>query len=93
MRIIYDECKKINKPFKTLPSLSELIEGKVSLSQLRDISLTDLLGRKEISFDKTLINKLIKGKRVLVTGAGGSIGLNCKAMFKISALRYSFIRY
>ncbi len=74
MRIIYNECKKINKPFKTLPSLSELIEGKVSLSQLRDVSLSDLLGRKEISLDETLINKLIKGKRVLVTGAGGSIG-------------------
>ena len=74
MRVIYDECRKINKPFKTLPSLSELIEGKVSLSQLRDVSLSDLLGRKEISLDETLINKLIKGKRVLVTGAGGSIG-------------------
>ena len=50
-------------------SLSELIEGKVSLSQLRDVSLSDLLGRKEISLDETLINRLIKGKRVLVTGS------------------------
>ena len=74
MRVIYDKCREINKPFKTLPSLSELIEAKVSLSQLRDVSLSDLLGRKEISLDETLINNLIKGKRVLVTGAGGSIG-------------------
>ena len=74
MRIIVEECKKNNKPFKTLPSISELIEGKVSLSQFREVSLVDLLGRKEITLDKSAINKFIKGKRVLVTGAGGSIG-------------------
>jgi len=74
MRIIVEECKKTNKPFKTLPSISELIEGKVSLSQFREVSLVDLLGRKEITLDKSSINKFIKGKRVLVTGAGGSIG-------------------
>ena len=74
MRIIVEGCKKTNKPFKTLPSLSELIEGKVSLSQFREVSLVDLLGRKEVTLDKSAINKFIKGKRVLITGAGGSIG-------------------
>ena len=74
MRIIVEECKKTNKPFKTLPSISELIEGNVSLSQFREVSLVDLLGRKEITLDKKSINRFIKGKRVLVTGAGGSIG-------------------
>ena len=74
LRMIVEECKKTNKPFKTLPSISELIEGKVSLSQFRKVSLVDLLGRKEITLDKSSINKFIKGKRVLVTGAGGSIG-------------------
>jgi FlaA1/EpsC-like NDP-sugar epimerase len=74
LRMIVEECKKTNKPFKTLPSLSELMEGKVSLSQFREVSLVDLLGRKEITLDKSAINKFIKGKRVLVTGAGGSIG-------------------
>ena len=74
LRTIVEECKKTNKPFKTLPSLSELIEGKVSLSQFREVSLVDLLGRKEVTLDKSAINKFIKGKRVLITGAGGSIG-------------------
>ena len=74
MRIIVDQCKKTNRPFKTLPSISELIEGRVSISQFREVSLVDLLGRKEITLDKSAINKFIKGKRVLVTGAGGSIG-------------------
>ncbi len=74
IRKIVDECKKTNKPFKILPSMSEVIEGKVSISQFREVSLIDLLGREEVKLDKRSINKFIKGKRVLVTGAGGSIG-------------------
>jgi len=74
MKKIVEECKKTNKPFKTLPSISELIEGKVSISQFREVSILDLLGREEVDLDKIKINKFIKGKRILVTGAGGSIG-------------------
>ena len=74
MRVIVDECKKTKKPFKTLPSISELIEGRASISQFREVSLLDLLGREEINLDKRSINHFIRGKRVLVTGAGGSIG-------------------
>ena len=74
MRRIVEKCKKTKKPFKTLPSISELMEGKVSISQFREVSLVDLLGRKEVKLDKRAINSFIKGKRVLVTGAGGSIG-------------------
>ena len=74
MRKIIEECKKSKIPFKTLPSISELMQGKVSISQLREVSLSDLLGREEIVLKKSSINKFIKGKRVLVTGAGGSIG-------------------
>ena len=74
MKRIIDECRNTRKPFKTLPSISELIEGKVSASLLREVSPVDLLGRDEISLDKNSIKKFIRGKRVLVTGAGGSIG-------------------
>ena len=74
MSLIVEACKKTNKPYKTLPSISELIEGKVSFSQFREVSLLDLLGREEVKLDKSSINDFIKGKRVLVTGAGGSIG-------------------
>ena len=74
MQNIIRECEKTNKPFKTLPSLSELIEGKVSLSQFRDVSILDLLGRDEVILDKSSIKSLMEGKRVLITGAGGSIG-------------------
>ena len=74
MRTIIEECKKTDKPFKTLPSISELVHGNVSISQFREVSLVDLLGREEISLDESSINEFIHGKRVLITGAGGSIG-------------------
>ena len=74
MSLIIDICKNTNKPFKTLPSFSELMNVNISLNQFRDISLIDLLGREEVSLDNDSINEFIRGKRVLITGAGGSIG-------------------
>ena len=43
-----EECKKTGKPFKTPSSISELIEGNISISQFREVSILDLLGREEI---------------------------------------------
>ena len=57
-----------------MPSLSELIDNDISLSSIRDVSYVDLLGREEVKLDKNSIELLLKGKRVLITGAGGSIG-------------------
>ena len=74
IRLIVDECKKTNKPFKILPSISGLMQGKLSISQFREVSIIDLLGRKEVTLDESALNSFLNGKRVLVTGAGGSIG-------------------
>ena len=74
MQRIVRYCKESGKTYKTLPSLSELIKGRVSVSQFREVSHTDLLRRKEVLLDKSLLTDLIKGKRIMVTGAGGSIG-------------------
>ena len=71
MAIVEDQK---NKTFQNLPSFSELINGNISISQLRNVSILDLLGRKEVNLDESLIKELIKGKRILITGAGGSIG-------------------
>ena len=76
IRSIIEECKKTNKPFKTLPSISELLQSKVTISQFREVSIYDLLGRKEVELDTASIEKLVKGNRVIITGAGGSIGSN-----------------
>ena len=71
---IIDICKEAGKPFRTLPSVHELMSGKLSINQLKEVSVLDLLGRNEVEIDDSAINKYLKGKRVLITGAGGSIG-------------------
>lgn len=59
---------------KVLPGLYELVEGRVSVSQIRDVQIEDLLGREEVSVDLEAIAAYLSGEIVLVTGAGGSIG-------------------
>jgi FlaA1/EpsC-like NDP-sugar epimerase len=74
INVIIRECKKTTRPFKTLPSMSELLENKPTISQFREVSIYDLLGRQEVELDTQSIEKLVRGNRVLITGAGGSIG-------------------
>jgi len=74
IRKIIDACKSTGKRFKTVPSLVELIDKDVSLAAIRDVSYLDLLGRDEVKLDMNSIQELLQGKRVLITGAGGSIG-------------------
>ena len=71
---IIEICKKTKVKTKIVPALGEMIEGKASIKNMRDIDLRDLLGRDEIKLDKAGIGNYIKGKTVLVTGGGGSIG-------------------
>jgi FlaA1/EpsC-like NDP-sugar epimerase len=67
-------CRQVDVPVKTLPSLRELLDGRVSLRDLRDVSIEDLLCREATPSDSGMIKAVVRGKRVLVTGAGGSIG-------------------
>ena len=71
---ILEECKKTKCKIRTLPGIYELIDGKVSIGQLRDVQIEDLLGREEIKLDQALICDYIYDKTILITGGGGSIG-------------------
>lgn len=71
---IYNIVNKTKVRMKTLPNISEIINKGIDLSQIRDVDITDLLGRKEIDMDLTSMNDYLGGKVVLVTGGGGSIG-------------------
>lgn len=71
---IINECKKTSCKTKILPGFYELIDGKVSVSKIRNVEIEDLLGRKEIHLDLQQLSKFIEGKIIMVTGGGGSIG-------------------
>ena len=82
---IINICKDTNCRLKTLPGIYEIIDGKVSISKLRDVSIEDLLGREEVKLDNDNINDFIKGKVILVTGGGGSIGSElCRQIAKFA---------
>ena len=74
IRSIIENCRESNVKFRILPKIGDLIDGKASVQQIRDVDLNDLLGREPIMLDEAQISHYIQGKRVLVTGAGGSIG-------------------
>ena len=59
---------------RTLPDMTDIAQGKISVSDIQEVDIADLLGRESVSPDTTLLKRNIAGKNVLVTGAGGSIG-------------------
>lgn len=71
---ILSECIKTGCTVRTIPPFSSLIEGKVSISSMQKISLDDLLGRDPVRIDTDQLSEYVRGKVVLVTGGGGSIG-------------------
>jgi len=74
MREAMANCRAVNVPCKTMPGVAELLSGKVLTAQLRNLSVTDLLGRQPVKLDEAPIRSSITGRTVLITGAAGSIG-------------------
>ena len=85
MRQIVELCKKADVNFKTIPNLGELINGKIDVTSIRKVEYRDLLGREPVKLDQEQIGKYLGGRRVLVTGAGGSIGTGlCRQICRYS---------
>ncbi len=74
IKAIVQHCQQAGVKFKTLPAVGDLIDGRASVQNLREVTLDDLLGRETVRIETDKIKSYIKGKRVLITGAGGSIG-------------------
>lgn len=73
-REIMQICNNTKCKIKTIPGIYELIDGRVSIKKIRDVEIEDLLGRESVQIRDKEVLRFIKGKKVLVTGAGGSIG-------------------
>ena len=85
-RDVMEICRKTGCRLKTLPALYQLANGDVSIKQIRDLDITDLLGRETVNVELSDITGYIEGKTVLVTGGGGSIGSElCRQIAKSGA--------
>ena len=71
---IIDRLNKFRVVVKTLPSIQDIVDGKISVSDIKDLNVEDLLGREQVQPNLDLLSKNIESKVVIVTGAGGSIG-------------------
>ena len=73
-RRVLDIAKTTKARLKTLPGIYEMVDKGINISSIRDVEISDLLGRKEIKLNNDKISEYIRGKTVMVTGGGGSIG-------------------
>jgi FlaA1/EpsC-like NDP-sugar epimerase len=73
-RRVVQVCSGTKIRFRTVPSITDIASGKLSVSQIRNVDINDLLGREAVELDLDLIEAFLKDKTILVTGAGGSIG-------------------
>lgn len=80
---IFEKCRKTKAKTQIVPMLEDLLDGTVSVNEVRDVQVEDLLGREPIQLDDAGIGEKITGKTILVTGAGGSIGSEiCRQVMK-----------
>lgn len=74
VRKMVQSCGRAGICYKIVPGIIEIIKGDVSISQVREVQVEDLMGRETVEFELDLMKETLSGKRVLVTGAGGTIG-------------------
>lgn len=85
-RQIVDHIQEFPVHVQTLPNMKEIMDGKVSFNDIRELDIEDLLGREPVSPNHLLLGRIIAGKKVMVTGAGGSIGSElCRQIVKTGA--------
>ena len=83
-KIILDRLEPLPVHIKTIPGIADLVEQKAHVNDIREVDIEDLLGRDPVPPHANLLDKCIKGKAILVTGAGGSIGSElCRQIIKL----------
>ena len=82
---IIDNLNRHKLIVKTLPSIQDIVDGKITVSDIKDLSIEDLLNREQVQPNLKLLNRNINSKNILVTGAGGSIGSElCRQIIKLN---------
>lgn len=74
VRDVADLCEQAQVVLRVLPSMREAVAGRVTARDIRDLRIEDLLGRQQVSTDLDAVARILRGRNILVTGAGGSIG-------------------
>ncbi len=74
LRHVIELCTGTKLKFQSLPGVGDLIDGRVTVSQIRPVDINDLLGREQVELDTDALARFLHGRRILITGAGGSIG-------------------
>ncbi|RMH41133.1 MAG: polysaccharide biosynthesis protein, partial [Deltaproteobacteria bacterium] len=88
MRVITRHCREAGVPFKVLPATWEVLEGRASLGLAREVDINDLLRRPRVQLDLDAIGEFLTARRVLVTGAAGSIGAEiCSQVLRFKPAR------
>ena len=89
---IIEKLNQYKIKVKTLPSISEIVDGTITLSDIKDLNIEDLLNREQVEPNIELLNKKINSKTVLVTGAGGSIGSElCRQIIRLKPAKLLLI--
>jgi FlaA1/EpsC-like NDP-sugar epimerase len=88
LRRVIELCSGTKLKFQSLPGVGDLVEGRVTVSQIRPVDINDLLGRAVVELDAEAVGHFLRDRRVLVTGAGGSIGSEmCRQICKFAPSR------
>lgn len=86
MRRVVALCDTTDLPYRTVPRLEDVVAGRAQFNQIKDVAIEDLLGRDAVELDWTAIRETLSGRRVLVTGGGGSIGAElCRQVARLGA--------
>ncbi|PWV58581.1 polysaccharide biosynthesis protein [Plasticicumulans acidivorans] len=92
MRRLVAACEASGRPFRTLPNLQELLDGKAAIKLMREVALEDLLGRDPVSLDWEAIRSALTARSVLVSGGGGSIGSElCRQIARLGPRRLDIV--
>lgn len=84
VRDMIKRCRRTGLPYKIVPGVMEIIRGAVQIDQIREVRVEDLLGRETVEFDIAAASSVLAGRRILVTGAGGTIGAElCRHLARV----------